>query len=94
MLLPFARQSTPADYSRERLYNYYLRAADGDSPVALIGRSGLVSAAAPGHSVAEMVAMGGALYSVASGTVYKLVGATLTTVGTVTQGDTVSMATE
>lgn len=92
MLLAFARQSIAADYSGERLYNYYLRPSDGDGQIALIGRSGLVAQASPGSAVAQMVAMGGALYSVANGTVYKLIGTTLTTVGTVTQGDHVSMA--
>lgn len=87
-LVQFARQSRPgidaAAYSGERLINYFAQSADGTSPVVLLCRGGLTQTARPKDAQTRaMTKMGGVLYSVIGGTVWKIEGATATDVGTV-----------
>lgn len=91
-----ARQSKPGSraYSGERLVNYFARPADGVSPLVLISRGGLVETADTGtaSSVRAITKMGGDLYAVSGGKVWKVTtSGAVTEVGAVTDGET-SMA--
>lgn len=90
-LLPLARQSRPGSeaYSGERLVNYFARPSDGVSPGIILSRGGLTSFADTGSNrVRALTVMGGSLYAVASGKVWKITSGTATQVGVVTDGAT------
>lgn len=92
MLAVLARQSKPLSqaYSGERLVNYFVRPADGATQGVLIGRGAFVEHVnlGTGQPVRAAVAMGGAIYAVSGGRVWKVVGSVVTQVGTVTDGET------
>ena len=93
MFIPFVTQSAPQQYSNQRLVNYFPRAIpDGNGAVALIGRGGLTTVAEPGNNLRRVVEMGGALYTVSTGNVWRFDGVNAVNVGTVIASDQVSMA--
>lgn len=92
-LLPLALQSRPGldnrAYSGERLFNYFARPTEGGvSPATLMARGGLVQHVALGGPVRAVTSMGGALYAIANGKVWKIVAGVATSVGTVSDGVT------
>lgn len=92
-LIPFATKSVHQQYSGQRLLNYFPRATpDAVSPVVLIGRSPLTEKVQVGNRVHRMVKMGGAVYAVAAGAVWKFDGTSVTRVGAVVDGSQVSVA--
>lgn len=92
-LIPFARQSK-ADgqalgYSGERLENLFARQSDGMSSVVLVGRGGAVEFCDLYQPVRAIAEMGGALYAVSAGNVYKITSAGVSSiVGTVDDAET------
>ena len=91
-LNPFATMTTPgqdaAAYSGERLINYSARQSNGISPVVLVARGGLSSFAQldSGEPVQCMTHMGGSLYAVCGGAVYRVTTGTVPKVGEVPHG--------
>lgn len=92
-LIPFARQSKAGGqalgYSGERLENLFARQSDGMSSIVLVGRSGTVEFCDLYNPVRAIIEMGGSLYAVASGNVYRVTSAgAASIVGTVDEGET------
>jgi hypothetical protein len=91
-LIPLAQQTRPGSeaYSGERLFNMFARPSDGVSPLVLLSRGGLTSSVdlGTGKPVRAMQPMGGSLYAVSGGTVWKISGTSATNVGTVIDGET------
>lgn len=92
-LIPFTRMTVPGGvetlYSGERLVNLFARKTDDAvAPLALLGRGGLVEYARLPGPVRAMVEMGGQIYAVAGGRVWRMYGPTPTEVGRVADGPT------
>lgn len=92
MLSILARQSKPESraYSGERLVNYFLRPSDGATQAVLLARGGLVPFVDLGTETAvrAMEKMGGNLYAVSGGKVWKIVAGVASDVGAVPDGET------
>lgn len=91
-LSPLARQSRPGSngFNGERLINYFAHISDGTSPIVLFGRGGLVQSVDLGtaSTVRAIASMGGSLYAVSGGKVWKVAGSGATEVGSVVDGET------
>lgn len=92
-LAPFARFTVPntetSQYSGERLVNMFARPTTGVSQSILLGRSGLVQHANISSStVRAITSMGGKIYAVSNGALWRLDDGTPIQVGTVPDGET------
>ena len=81
MLSPFATKSDPGDYSGERLINYWAQPADGATRAATLGRSGLTEFANVGQPVQKIIQMGGSLYAITNGAIYRFIRGVATLIG-------------
>lgn len=84
-LIPFARTTKPDSegYSGEKLVNYFLRPSDGFAPLALLGRSGLVTSVSLGGPVRAMIDNNGTLLALANSRLWSVVNGVATELGTV-----------
>ncbi|MCA0846117.1 packaged DNA stabilization protein gp10 [Salipiger thiooxidans] len=92
MLSILARQSKPGSYaySGERLVNCFLRPSDGATSGVLLCRGGLTKHVdlGTGGPVRALAKLGGSIYAVSVGTVWKVTGAAVVSVGSVSDGET------